>query len=88
MSVKDLAEKLELRAKDLIAFLLTKGVMATVNQTLDEFRGVFLADKPVCSLLHEHRRRIHGAEGDARIAADALLVHIHDHGYAGKRIVD
>jgi translation initiation factor IF-2 len=35
ISVKDLAEKLEVRAKDLIARLLARGVMATVNQTLD-----------------------------------------------------
>ncbi len=34
-SVKDLAEKLEVRAKDLIARLLMKGVLATVNQSLD-----------------------------------------------------
>jgi translation initiation factor IF-2 len=34
-SVKDLAEKLGVRAKDLIARLLAKGVMATVNQSLD-----------------------------------------------------
>jgi translation initiation factor IF-2 len=35
ISVKDLAEKLGIRAKDLIARLLMRGVMATVNQTLD-----------------------------------------------------
>ena len=35
ISVKDLAEKLESRAKDLIARLLARGVIATVNQTLD-----------------------------------------------------
>jgi translation initiation factor IF-2 len=35
ISVKDLAEKLDVRAKDLIARLLMKGVMATVNQSLD-----------------------------------------------------
>ena len=35
ISVKDLAEKLEVRAKDLIAALLQRGVFATVNQTLD-----------------------------------------------------
>src|SRR6266705_1131731 len=64
------------------------GLDRSVSETLDEFRGVILADKPVRSLLHEQRRRIHSAEGDARIAADALLVHIHGHGYAGKRIVD
>ncbi len=34
-SVKDLAEKLGVRAKDLIARLLMRGVMATVNQSLD-----------------------------------------------------
>jgi translation initiation factor IF-2 len=35
ISVKDLAEKLELRAKDLIATLLMRGVFVTVNQSLD-----------------------------------------------------
>ncbi len=35
ISVKDLAEKLDIRGKDLIATLLMRGVMVTVNQTLD-----------------------------------------------------
>src|SRR6266404_8465782 len=35
ISVKDLAEKLGVRAKDVIARLLVRGVFATVNQTLD-----------------------------------------------------
>ena len=35
ISVKDLAEKLEVRGKDLIATLLLRGVMVTVNQSLD-----------------------------------------------------
>ena len=35
ISVKDLAEKLEVRAKDLISRLLARGVFATINQTLD-----------------------------------------------------
>ena len=35
VSVKDLAEKLGFRAKDLIARLLSRGVLATVNQSLD-----------------------------------------------------
>ncbi|HUV68722.1 MAG TPA: translation initiation factor IF-2 [Terracidiphilus sp.] len=35
ISVKDLAEKLEVRAKDLIATLLMTGVFVTVNQSLD-----------------------------------------------------
>ena len=35
ISVKDLAEKLGIRGKDLIATLLMRGVMVTVNQSLD-----------------------------------------------------
>src|SRR5438477_1101499 len=35
ISVKDLAEKLGIRAKDLIARLLGRGVFATINQTLE-----------------------------------------------------
>jgi translation initiation factor IF-2 len=35
ISVKDLAEMLGIRAKDLIARLLMRGVFATINQTLD-----------------------------------------------------
>ena len=35
ISVKDLAEKLDIRGKDLIASLLMRGVLVTVNQSLD-----------------------------------------------------
>jgi translation initiation factor IF-2 len=54
ISVKDLAEKLEIRAKDLIARLLAKGVFATINQTLDtelatEMARFFGADTNVIS---------------------------------------
>jgi translation initiation factor IF-2 len=35
ISVKDLAEKLDIRAKDLIATLLMSGVFVTVNQSLN-----------------------------------------------------
>ena len=35
ITVKDLAEKLDLRGKDLIATLLMRGVFVTVNQSLD-----------------------------------------------------
>ncbi len=35
ISVKDLAEKLDVRGKDLIAVLLMRGVLVTVNQSLD-----------------------------------------------------
>jgi translation initiation factor IF-2 len=54
ISVKDLAEKLEIRAKDLIARLLGKGVFATINQNLDtelasEMARFFGADTNVIS---------------------------------------
>jgi translation initiation factor IF-2 len=54
VSVKDLAEKLEIRGKDLIATLLVKGVFVTVNQTLDaelvkEVAAQFGADVQVIS---------------------------------------
>ena len=54
VSVKDLAEKLEVRGKDLIATLLVKGVFVTVNQTLDgelvkEVSAQFGADVQVIS---------------------------------------
>jgi translation initiation factor IF-2 len=54
ISVKDLAEKLDIRAKDLIARLLARGVFATINQTLDaelasEMARFFGADTNVIS---------------------------------------
>ena len=54
VSVKDLAEKLAIRGKDLIATLLMKGVFVTVNQTLDgelvkEVSAQFGADVQVIS---------------------------------------
>ncbi len=54
ISVKDLAEKLGIRAKDLIARLLARGVFATINQTLDaelasEMARQFGADTNVIS---------------------------------------
>ena len=39
ISVKDLAEMLGVRAKDVIARLLARGVFATINQTLDAVVG-------------------------------------------------
>ncbi len=55
ISVKDLAEKLDVRGKDLIAVLLMKGVFVTVNQTLDgelvkEVSRQFGADATVISV--------------------------------------
>jgi translation initiation factor IF-2 len=54
INVKDLAEKLGVRAKDLIARLLVRGVFATINQPLDselatEISRFFGADTSVIS---------------------------------------
>lgn len=55
VSVKDLAEKLEVRAKEVIKRLLDRGIFATINQTLDsetakELGRTFGAEADVLSL--------------------------------------
>jgi len=62
ISVKELAEKLDVRAKDLIARLLARGVFATINQTLDselasEMSRQFGADTSVISF-EEHAEKL------------------------------
>ncbi len=62
ISVKDLAEILGIRAKDLIARLLARGVFATINQTLDaelasEMARFFGADTNVITLRRAGRER-------------------------------
>jgi translation initiation factor IF-2 len=68
ISVKDLAEKLGIRAKDLIARLLARGVFATINQTLDaelasEMARFFGADTNVITF--EEQATKDSAEGGA-----------------------
>ena len=63
ISVKDLAEKLDIRAKDLIARLLSRGVFATINQTLDaelasEMARFFGADTNVISFEEQAQKDI------------------------------
>ncbi len=72
ISVKDLAEKLDVRGKDLIATLLMRGVMVTVNQSLD---GELVKDvcPPVRRRRHGHlRRRAAGERGHRRPAGRHL----------------
>ena len=69
ISVKDLAEKLEIRAKDLIARLLVRGVFATINQTLDtelasEMARFFGADTNVITFEEQAAKEV--AEAAAR----------------------
>ena len=58
VSIKELSEKLEVRAKDVIKRLLDKGIFATINQTLDsqtatEIARGFGADTSIISFEEE-----------------------------------
>jgi translation initiation factor IF-2 len=66
ISVKDLAEKLDIRAKDLISRLLVRGVFATINQTLDaelasEMARFFGADTNVITFEEQAAKDIDAA---------------------------
>jgi translation initiation factor IF-2 len=77
VSVKDLAEKLGIRAKDLIARLLMKGAMATVNQTLDfelarDMARHFGADVEVISFEEQAAKEMAGMTTAIDAAAIAI----------------
>jgi translation initiation factor IF-2 len=78
ISVKDLAEKLGIRAKDLIARLLARGVFATINQTLDgelasEMSRFFGADTSVISFEEQAAKEVSdAAAGEEGTAADTV----------------
>ncbi|HSA94238.1 MAG TPA: translation initiation factor IF-2 [Terriglobales bacterium] len=77
ISVKDLAEKLDVRAKDLIARLLARGVFATINQTLDaelatEMSRQFGADTKTISFEEEVAQEFAEATPEADDAAKLI----------------
>ena len=74
ISVKDLAEKLEIRAKDLISRLLGRGVFATINQTLDaelasEMARFFGAETNVITFEEQAAKEIDAAAGSGEESA-------------------
>ncbi|HEV2401977.1 MAG TPA: translation initiation factor IF-2 [Candidatus Sulfotelmatobacter sp.] len=74
ISVKDLAEKLDIRAKDLISRLLARGVFATINQTLDaelasEMARFFGADTNVITFEEQAAKDIDAAAASGEESA-------------------
>src|SRR5260370_16864638 len=58
ITIRELAEKLDVRAKDLLKTLLDRGVFASINQALDVPTATTLADTvsavPTLDPLYEH----------------------------------
>jgi translation initiation factor IF-2 len=77
ISVKDLAEKLDIRAKDLISRLLARGVFATINQTLDaelasEMARFFGADTNVITFEEQAAKDIDAAASGEESSAETV----------------
>jgi translation initiation factor IF-2 len=77
ISVKDLAEKLGIRAKDVIARLVVRGVFATINQTLDaelasEMARFFGADTEVITFEEQAAKDTDAATESSEEGVEAM----------------